>query len=108
MRSSPVTVVVTTLPDQESARQLARRLVEERLAACVNVQASCHSVYRWQGAIEESGEVSLIIKTAEDRYTQLEAFLREHHPYELPEILALDPAQGLPDYLAWIVRETRT
>ncbi|MBK6742426.1 MAG: divalent-cation tolerance protein CutA [Hydrogenophilales bacterium] len=107
MRSSPVTLVLTTLPDQESARQLARLLVEKRLAACVNVLAPCHSVYHWQGALQENGEIPLIIKTTPERYNQLEAFLSEHHPYETPEILALDPVQGLPDYLAWVTRETQ-
>jgi periplasmic divalent cation tolerance protein len=107
MRASSITLVITTLPDQESARQLARLLVEERLAACVNVLAPCDSIYRWQGAIQENGEVPMIIKTTPERYHQLEAFLRERHPYDLPEILALDPEQGLPDYLAWVVRETQ-
>jgi periplasmic divalent cation tolerance protein len=108
MRTSPVTLVLTTLPDQESARQLARLLVEERLAACVNVLAPCHSVYHWEGTLQENGEVPLIIKTTPDRYNQLEDFLRGHHPYDVPEILALDPEQGLPDYFAWVVRETQT
>ncbi len=107
MRTSPVTLVLTTLPDQESARQLARLLVEERLAACVNVLAPCHSVYHWEGALQENGEVPLIIKTTPDRYAALETFLRQHHPYETPEVLALDPVQGLPEYLAWVARETQ-
>ena len=107
MRSSPVTLVLTTLPDQESARQLARLLVEERLAACVNVLAHCHSVYFWEGALQENGEVPLIIKSTPERYNELESFLREHHPYEVPEILAVDPEQGLSEYLAWVVRETQ-
>jgi periplasmic divalent cation tolerance protein len=108
MRSSPITLVFTTLPDPESARQLARLLVNERLAACVNVLAPCHSVYHWQGVVEENGEVPLIIKTTPERYNQLEEFIRSHHPYELPEILSLDPNQGLPEYLAWVTRETQS
>lgn len=99
--------MLTTLPDQESARQLARLLVEKRLAACVNVLAPCHSVYQWEGALQENGEVPLIIKSTPDLYNQLEAFVRAHHPYELPEILCIDPVQGFPDYLAWVVRETQ-
>lgn len=98
--------MLTTLPDQESARQLARLLVEERLAACVNVLASCHSVYRWEGALQENGEVPLIIKTTPARYADVEAFLRKRHPYELPEILAIDSTQGLSQYLAWIGQAT--
>ena len=73
MQASPITLVLTTLPDQESARQLARLLVEERLAACVNVLAPCHSVYHWEGALQENGEVPVIIKTMQDRYAALEA-----------------------------------
>lgn len=107
MQASPITLVLTTLPDQESARQLARLLVEERLAACVNVLAPCHSVYHWEGALQENGEVPVIIKTMQDRYAALEAYLRAHHPYETPEILAIDNVQGLPDYLAWVSRETQ-
>lgn len=107
MQASPITLVLTTLPDQESARQLARLLVEERLAACVNVLAPCHSIYHWEGALQENGEVPVIIKTMQDRYAALEAYLRARHPYETPEILAIDNVQGLPDYLAWVSRETQ-
>ncbi len=99
--------ILTTLPDPTSARQLARRLVEERLAACVNVLDGCTSVYRWQGAVEEASEVVLVIKTVQDRYAALETFLRQQHPYELPEIIALPIAQGLPEYLDWVGAETR-
>ncbi len=99
--------ILTTLPDPTSARQLARRLVEERLAACVNVLDGCTSVYRWQGTVEEASEVVLVIKTVQDRYAALETFLRQQHPYELPEIIALPIAQGLPEYLDWVGAETR-
>jgi periplasmic divalent cation tolerance protein len=95
-------VVFSTLPDVEAARKLAKSLVEERLAACVNVLAPCTSVYRWQGDVQEDGEVPLIIKTTAERYPAVEAHIRAHHPYELPEIVALDAAAGLPDYLRWV------
>ncbi|MCS6786893.1 MAG: divalent-cation tolerance protein CutA [Thiobacillaceae bacterium] len=100
-------VVLTTLPDQAAAVQLARKLVEARLAACVNVLASCTSVYRWQGAIEQAQEVPLVIKTTAERYTAMETFVREQHPYELPELIALPVTQGLPAYLDWVGAETR-
>jgi periplasmic divalent cation tolerance protein len=103
---SPALLVFTTLPDQETAENLGRRMVEARLAACVNVMSPCRSIYRWQGAIEEDGEVPLIIKTSADCYRELETWLRQHHPYELPEIVAVNIANGLPDYLAWIGQET--
>lgn len=99
--------ILTTLPDPATARQLARRLVDERLAACVNVLERCASVYRWQGTVEEASETVLVIKTAQDRYTALETFLRQQHPYELPEIIALPIVQGLPEYLDWVRAYTR-
>lgn len=95
-------VVFSTLPDVEAARKLAKSLVDERLAACVNILAPCTSVYRWQGDVHEDGEVPLIIKTTAERYAAVEAHIRAHHPYELPEIVALDATAGLPDYLRWV------
>ncbi|MBI4985064.1 MAG: divalent-cation tolerance protein CutA [Rhodocyclales bacterium] len=99
-------LVLTTLPDAETARALAERLVERRLAACVNILAPCRSVYRWQGRIEDATEVPLLIKTSAARYAALEAALRAEHPYELPEIVAVPLAGGLPEYLAWVAAET--
>ena len=101
-------LILTNLPDANSAQALAATLVSERLAACVNVLAPCRSVYRWQGAIESAQEVPLLIKTTAARYADLEAAIRAAHPYELPEIIAVPIAHGLPDYLDWVVTETRT
>jgi periplasmic divalent cation tolerance protein len=98
--------VLTTLPDAETAGELARNLVETGLAACVNILAPCRSVYHWQGAVQEDGEVPLFIKTTAELYPALETYLRSKHPYELPEILALDVVDGLPDYLRWIEQST--
>lgn len=100
-------LVLTTLPDQTAARQLAGALLEMRLAACVNVLAPCTSLYRWQGEVREDGETPLLIKTSADRYDALETFLRQHHPYELPEIIALPVTRGLAGYLDWVSSETR-
>lgn len=99
-------IVLTTLPDPDSARDLARKLVEARLAACVNVMAPCQSIYRWQDKLNEDGEVPVIIKTTAANYERLEAFVRTHHPYELPELVAMDITRGLPGYLAWLTDET--
>lgn len=99
-------LVFTTLPDADSARQLAAGLVEQRLAACVSVLAPCRSVYRWQGAVETADEVPLLVKTTRERYAALEAAILESHPYELPEIVAVPVDRGLPAYLAWIAAET--
>ncbi|MCK0510366.1 divalent-cation tolerance protein CutA [Aromatoleum buckelii] len=101
-----VLVVLTNLPDEASARALASHLVENRLAACVNMLAPCRSVYRWHDAIEEAVEVPLLIKTSADRYAALEAAVRAAHPYELPEIIAVPVVRGLPAYLDWVAAET--
>ncbi len=102
-----VLLVLTNLPDHEAAVALARTLVERRLAACVNVLGECRSVYRWQGKIEEAAEVPVLIKTSADAYPALERSLRELHPYELPEIVAVPLAHGLPEFLGWVLAETR-
>jgi len=99
-------LVFTNLPDGDSAQSLARLLVERRLAACVNVLAPCKSVYRWQDRIEEASEVPLLIKTTAACYDGLEAAIRAHHPYELPEIIAVSVERGLPEYLTWVGAET--
>lgn len=103
---SEVLLVMSSLPDQAAARQLARTLVERRLAACVSVLAPCTAVYRWQGVIEEAAEVPVLIKTTAGRYAELESTLRALHPYELPEIIAVPVLRGLPGYLDWVAGET--
>ena len=101
-----VLLVVTNLPDRESAEAMARSLVERQLAACVNILQPCRSVYRWKGSVEWADEVPLMIKTSEARYPELEAAIRERHPYEIPEIVALPVVNGLPEYLAWLIAES--
>ena len=104
--TAPILLVFCTVPDTETAQRLARTLVEERLAACVNILPGVVSVYRWQGALQQEGELLLICKTTAATYAALEARLRELHPYELPEILALEPAHALAAYADWVTRET--
>ncbi|MDP1652944.1 MAG: divalent-cation tolerance protein CutA [Rhodocyclaceae bacterium] len=99
-------LVITHLPDAASARALADALIEERLAACVNILAPCRSVYRWQGKVEDAEEVPLLIKTTAARYAALETAIRARHPYELPEIVAVPIGHGLPEYLDWVTTET--
>ena len=96
-------IVFTTFGDAAAARNTAYRLVEEHLAACANIVPQIESIYRWKGKIESSSEVFVIIKTTHGRLRQLEQRLRELHPYEVPEIVALEICDGLPDYLNWIV-----
>lgn len=100
-------IVVTNCPDHVVAEDIARALVEDGLAACVNILAPCRSIYRWQGAVETASEVPLLIKTTPARYAALEAAIRARHPYEVPEIVALPLARGLPAYLDWVAQETR-
>ena len=99
-------VVLTNLPDQASAERLAHKLVETKIAACVNILAPCVSIYRWQGAIETAQEVPVLIKTLRAHYHKLEQAVRECHPYALLEIIALPVTAGLPAYLSWIASET--
>lgn len=103
---SDILLVITNLPDALAAGQLAQRLVEERVAACVNQLAPCISTYRWQGDIESATEVPLLIKTTQAAYPRLELLIRALHPYELPEIIAIPVATGLPAYLDWVCQET--
>lgn len=102
-----VITVLTNLPDSESAFNLARTLVAKRLAACVNVLAPATSFYRWEGHDEEAREIPVIIKSTSERYPELERAIREAHPYELPEIIALPVAQGYGRYLGWVESECK-
>ena len=101
-----ILLVITNLPNRESAQRLANVLIEGHAAACINMLAECTSVYRWQGKIETASEVPLLIKTTRAAYPHLEAVIHAHHPYELPEIIAVSVNMGLPGYLQWIVQET--
>jgi len=106
--TSPPILILCNAPDQACAERIAAALVERRLAACVNILAPCQSVYRWQGQVERATEVPLLIKTTEPCYAGLEAAIRELHPYEVPEIIAIPITAGLPAYLGWLVAETGT
>ena len=95
-------LVHCTCPDRKSADRLAKRLVERRLAACVSILPGIVSTYTWQDVVEQSDELLLLIKSDQRNYPALERCIAEHHPYELPEILAVPVVQGLPAYLHWI------
>ncbi len=95
-------VVLCTCPDEEVALRIASTLVEQGLAACVNRVAGVESIYRWEGKIERDREELLVIKTTAARYDALEACIRETHPYDVPEVIALPIERGSRDYLAWI------
>jgi periplasmic divalent cation tolerance protein len=97
-----VVVVLSTVPDDESAEKIARTLVEEKLAACVNVLPPMTSIYRWKGAVERDTERQLVMKTTQRQVPALKKRLRELHSYELPEFLVVGVEAGDPDYLAWL------
>ena len=101
-----IIIILTNLPDRASALKLAGQLVEQRLAACVNVLAECSSVYRWEGRIKSATEVPVLIKSRAQRYDEVEAEIRRLHPYELPEIVAVPVRRGLEEYLEWVAGET--
>ncbi len=104
---SDVIVVLSTLPSAEAER-IAEILVREQLAACVNLLSQVQSIYRWEGAVQKDEEVLALIKTTSVRADALFARLRELHPYQVPEILALSVERGLEAYLAWVRTEAKS
>ncbi|HUP23932.1 MAG TPA: divalent-cation tolerance protein CutA [Thermoanaerobaculia bacterium] len=106
MSASPI-LVLSTAGSMEEGERIARALVEERLAACVNLVPGVRSVYRWRGEVQSDAEVLLVIKTVRERFPALRARVRELHSYELPELVCIEPSGGEEEYLAWVVAETR-
>jgi len=102
-----ILLVLTNCPDCASAQRLRRHLVQTGLAACVNQLSPVDSTYRWQGAVEEAVEIPLLIKTTRERYDALERAIRQLHPHQVPEIVAICLDEGLPSYLEWVLAETR-
>ncbi|HPX23675.1 MAG TPA: divalent-cation tolerance protein CutA [Methanofastidiosum sp.] len=100
-------LIISTVPNEDVARNLSKILLEKRVAACVNIISKVKSNYWWNGSIESSDEIILLIKTTEDKYSQLEDLIRKNHPYEIPEIIAFDIKKGFNKYLNWIEDETR-
>ncbi len=106
MSASDVVVVLVTAPPAE-APELARTLVDERLAACVSLLPGVTSVYRWGGQVHEDGETLLVAKTSRDGSAALIRRVQEVHSYDVPECIAIPVASGLPAYLDWVIHETR-
>ncbi len=104
---SETLVVLVTAPTAEKAAEIARALVEERLAACGNVIPAVRSIYRWQGTVHDDAEALLVLKTTRDRFEALRDRVLALHPYEVPEVIALPIAAGSASYLDWIVASTR-
>ena len=101
-------LVITNFPDKTTALELAEKLISKKLAACVNLQAECTSIYRWQDKIETISELPVFIKTLAEHYPRVEEIIKEMHPDELPEIISVSISGGLPAYLQWISDETAT
>lgn len=100
-------IVFCNCPDDQVAQQLAAGLVQQGLAACVNILPGVRSVYRWEGRVEQAEEVSLLIKTTDTNYPAVEQFIQQQHPYEVPEIIACSVTAGLPAYTEWLEEACR-
>ncbi|MBC8519691.1 MAG: divalent-cation tolerance protein CutA [Gammaproteobacteria bacterium] len=99
-------VILTTCPNRATAESIARLLVERRYAACVNLIDAVQSVYRWKDEIESDEETLLIIKTTKTRYADIESTIQSNHPYDTPEVIALDIVSGANSYLSWVAQST--
>jgi periplasmic divalent cation tolerance protein len=101
-----IVTVYATFPSEEEARRIARILVEERMAACANILGGCHSIYRWQGAIEEAEEIAAMFKTGAERAEALIERLAELHSYDVPAAVAWPIVNAIDSYRGWIIAET--
>lgn len=101
-----VMLVYSTTPDIEIAEKIAQELVGKKLAACVSMMPGVQSVYRWQETVEKAAEVCLMIKTTQARFSALSEALTALHPYDVPELIAVSVAEGLPAYLQWVKAES--
>ncbi len=100
---SDVLVILCTFPDSEQARQIGTVLVEAQLAACVNLVPALESIYRWQGKVETAAEVLAVFKTTAAAFPAFEKALTELHPYDVPEIIALNPVEIAGPYRLWLL-----
>lgn len=100
-------MVITTAPDREAAEKLAENILNNKLAACIQM-ADIRSFFLWEGVLRKEEEVALYIKTTEARYNDLESYIEEYHPYDVPEIIKLPVTAGLPGYLDWLDSTTGT
>jgi periplasmic divalent cation tolerance protein len=99
-------LVLTTLPNADAAAEMAKRVVDERLAACANLFPAVRSIYKWQAKVEDQNEVLILFKTRQEHFERLKSRILELHPYEVPEVLAIPVEQAYQPYLEWLARET--
>lgn len=95
-------LIISSCPDRAVAEKIAHYLIDQKLAACVNITSPVTSIYRWEGVRESAEELMLLIKTPSEHYTLVESAIKQQHPYELPEIIAVPLERGEPQYLSWI------
>lgn len=103
---SAVFLVLSTFPDEQTAHRIGLQLVEEKLAACVNILPSVHSIYRWQGQVEKATETMAFIKTTKESLPALKERLQALHPYDVPELVAIEVSEGSPGYLQWVAENS--
>ncbi len=104
--ASDLIVILCTAPDEATAKSLAEGLIDARLAACVNAIPGVTSTYRWQGNVEQDAEIQLLIKTRAERFDAVAAWIRDHHPYDTPEIVAISAERVSEDYASWLTENT--
>jgi periplasmic divalent cation tolerance protein len=100
-------LVMTSLPNEDAAKALAKQLIDVHLAACVQIQLGVQSIYRWEGRVCEEQEVVLVAKTTAEQWSAISAFIKQNHPYDVPEIIAQPITHSHSDYARWVVAETR-
>jgi periplasmic divalent cation tolerance protein len=100
-------LVMTSLPDKDAAKELAKRMIDARLAACVQIQAGVQSIYHWEGRVCEEQEAVLVAKTTAEQWPVISAFIKQNHPYDVPEIIAQPITHSHADYAQWVIAETK-
>lgn len=106
-KSTELLIIVTSFASFEDAKKMAHQLIEDRLAACVQIQEGVHSIYRWEGKICEANEVLLSAKTVADKWVDVSNFITSHHPYDLPEVIAYAPEKYEALYGKWVQAEVK-
>ncbi len=99
-------LVMTSLPDEDAAKALAKRLIDAHLAACAQLQPGVKSIYRWEGRVCEEQEVVLVAKTTVEQWPAISAFIKQNHPYDVPEVIAQPITHSHTDYARWVIAET--
>ena len=106
-KSAELLVIITSFASFEDAKKMAHQLIEGRLAACVQIQEGIHSIYRWDGQVCEGNEVLLSAKTVADKWVDISSFIKSHHPYDLPELIAYAPEKYEAQYGKWVQAEVK-